>query len=133
MNNSNEDANNQGANAPRSPGTPRFPFVTVGAALGVLFAFLFLMWFVTARENLAEAQRAADVQKDQPKPDAATKLDEVKARNEAALNGVGAQMSRDEARGKLLSKLKGPNDRMPFPMPEPTQPATKKDAKEKQP
>lgn len=119
------------------PRTPRFPFVTVGAALGVLFAFLFLMWFVTARENAAEAQRAVDAQKDQPKPDAATKLDEVKARNEAALNGVGAPMSRDEARGKLLSKLKGPNDQMPFPKPEPTQAVPKKDekkdAKEKQP
>lgn len=119
------------------PRTPRFPFVTVGAALGVLFAFLFLMWFVTVRENLAEAQRAADAQKDQPKPDAATKLDEVKARNEAALNGVGAPMSRDEARSKLLTKLKGPNDQMPFPLPEPTQAVPKKDekkdAKEKQP
>lgn len=106
--------------------------MTVCAALGVLFAFLFLMWFVTMRENAAEAQRAADAQKGDPKPDAATKLDEVKARNEAALNGVGAQMSRDEARGKLLSKLKGPNDQMPFPMPEPKK-DEKKDAKEKQP
>ena len=113
------------------PSTPPFPVITVGAALGVLFAFLFLMWFVTTRENQADAQKAADT-KAEPKPDAATKFDEVKARNEAALNGVGAKMSRDEAHGKLLSKLNGPNDPMPFPTPEPVQPAApKKDAKEK--
>ncbi|AWM40844.1 hypothetical protein GobsT_06020 [Gemmata obscuriglobus] len=122
---------------PAADRSPRFPFVTVGAALGVLFTFLFLMWLVTTREKEADAQRAADT-KAEPKPDAATKLDEVKARNEAALNGVGAKMSRDEARGKLLARLKGPGDTMPFPVPEPAQPAApkkdepKKDAKEKQ-
>ncbi len=116
---------------PAADRPPRFPFVTVGAALGVLFAFLFLMWLVTTRERAADAQRAADPAAE-PKPDAATKLDEVKARNEAALNGVGAKMSRAEARGKLLTGLKGPNDTMPFPVPEPAAPPEpKKDTKEK--
>jgi hypothetical protein len=102
------------------PESQRFPFITVGAAVGVLFAFLFLMWFVTTRENVLDTPKT-DL-KGEPKPDAAAKLDEVKARNEAALNGVGAKMPRDEARGKLLATLKGPNDKMPFPAPEPAVP-----------
>ncbi|HEY1192290.1 MAG TPA: hypothetical protein VGE74_31990 [Gemmata sp.] len=118
---------------PADPRPPRFPFVTVGAALGVLFAFLFLMWVVTTTEDRADQQRAADT-KAEPKPDPDTKLDEVKARNEAALNGVGAKMSRDEARAALLAKLKGPNDKMPFPALEPAPPpAPKKDTEEKKP
>ena len=59
-------------------------------------------------------------------------FDEIKARNEAALNGVGAKMPREEARGKLLATLKTPNDKLPFPTPQPqTPPAPKKDDKEK--
>ena len=104
----------------------RFPFITVGAAVGVLFAFLFLIWFVTNRESVLDAKIEA---KAEPKPDAAAKLDEVKARNEAALNGVGAKMTREEARGKLLGTLKGPNDKLPFPTPEPVVVAPKKEEK----
>ncbi len=121
MNTNSEDQ--QGAYAPRSPregDDHRFPFVTVGAAAGVLFAFLFLMWFVTTIPNAPDASKTDA--KGEPKPDAAAKLDEVKARNEAALNGVGAKMPRDKARGDLLGTLKGPNDKMPFPTPEPTPP-----------
>lgn len=113
-----------------NPEPQSFPFITVGASVGVLFAFLFLMWLVTSRENVLDASKT-DL-KGEPKPDAAAKLDEVKARNEAALNGVGAKMPRDEARGKLLSTLKGPNDKMPFPTPEPPAPvAPKKDEPKK--
>ncbi len=108
--------------------SPRFPFITVGAAAGVLFAFLFLMWFVTTIPNVPDS--AKPDAKNEPRPDAAAKLDEVNGRNEAALNGVGAKMSRDEARGKLLGTLKGPNDKMPFPTPEPTAP--KKDEPKKE-
>ena len=89
-----------------------------------MFAFLFLMWFVTTIPNAPDAAKTDA--KGEPKPDAAAKLDEVKARNEAALNGVGAKMPRDEARGKLLATLKGPNDKMPFPTPEPPPPPPKK-------
>ena len=111
----------------------RFPFVTVGATLGVLFVFLGLMWVAARKESPLDAPKpdALDA-KGEPKLDAAAKLDEVKARNEAALNGVGAKMSRDEARGKLLGALKGPNDKLPFPTPEPPEaaaPAPKKDDK----
>lgn len=115
---------------PNTPPLARFPFVTVGAAAGVLFAFLFLTWFVRNHESVL------DTPKPDAKPDAAAKLDEVKARNEAALAGVGAKMSRDEARGKLLGTLKGPKDTLPFPTPEPVVPAApKKDekAEEKKP
>ncbi len=116
---------------PTPPPTRAFPFITVGAAAGVLFAFLFLMWFVRNHENMLDSPKPEA--KGEAKPDAATKLDEVKARNEAALNGVGAKMSRDEARGRLLGTLKGPNDKLPFPTPEPAAPpAPKKDESKKE-
>jgi hypothetical protein len=91
-----------------------FPFITVGATLAVLFVFLFLMWTAARKENPLAA----------PKPDAGEvktppNLDEIRARNEAALNGVGAKMPREQARGKLLADLKSPNDKLPFPKPEP--------------
>jgi|GEM_PF-3452292 len=99
----------------------RFPFITAGAALGVLFVFLFLMWLAAHKENPLETPKPESAEtKSEPKPDAATLLAETKARNEAALNGVGAKMSRDEAHGKLLGTLKGPNDKLPFPTPEPS-------------
>ncbi len=107
-----------------------FPFITVGAAVGVLFAFLFLMWLAASKENpLAQPKPDVTEAKDEPKLDAAAKLAEVQARNEAALKGVGAKMSRDEAHGKLMGTLKGPNDKLPFPTPEPPTPVVKKDEK----
>lgn len=123
------EANTDNTNTPQEG--RGFPFVTVGAAAGVMFAFLFLMWFVRNHENMLDTPKPDA--KGEAKPDAATKLDEVKARNEAALNGVGAKMSRDEARGKLLGTLKGPNDKLPFPAPEPVAPpAPKKDEPKKE-
>ena len=109
------DANASNTNAPQHQS---FPFITVSATLGVLFVFLFLMWTAARKENPLEA----------PKPDAREvktqpNLDEIKARNEAALNGVGTKMPREEARGKLLADLKSPNDKLPFPKPEPQTPA----------
>ncbi len=94
----------------------RFPFITVGATLCVLFVFLFLMWFVAARGSLLESPKP-DAKAEQ-KVDAAAKLDELNARNENALKGVGAKMSHNEARAKLLGQLKSPNDKLPFPTPE---------------
>src|SRR5262245_46650013 len=87
----------------------RFPFVTVTAAVVVMFVFLGLMWLATRKENPLEAPPAADA-KTEPKEDAAAKLDEVKARNQAALDGVGAKMPLRDAHGALLGKLKSPND-----------------------
>ena len=115
------------------PESPRFPFVTVAATLATLFVFLGLMWVAARKDSPLDAPKPDGIDaKSEPKLDAAAKLDEVKARNEAALNGVGAKMSRDEARGKLLGALKGPNDKLPFPTPEPpvaAAPAAKKDDK----
>ncbi len=111
------------------PKPPRFPFLTVFASLGLLFLFVGLMWFAAREDNPL----------DTPKPPAADakvepKLDEVNARNRAALDGVGAKMSRDEAHNKLVTLLKGPNDKMPFPIPEPgAAKDDKKDGKEKTP
>jgi hypothetical protein len=122
------------SDAPAPPAevpAPRFPFVTAGAALGVLFAFLFLMWLAAQKENPLEPP-PPDLaeQKAEPKLDAGAKLDEVQARNKAALDGVGAKMSLREAHGKLLGTLKGPTDTLPFPTPEPAVvPVPKKDDK----
>jgi hypothetical protein len=103
-----------------APASKGFPFVTVGATLAVLFVFLFLTWLAAHRPNPLEAPKPETSEKqEEPKLDAAAKLDEVNARNEAALNGVGAKMPLRDAHGRLLSKLKTPNDKMPFPTPEP--------------
>lgn len=109
------DTNTDNTNSPPQPQT--FPFITAGLAFIVLFVFLGLMWLATRKENPLEPP-TADL-KVEPKVDAAAKLDEVKARNQAALEGVGAKMSIRDAHGKLLGTLKGPNDKMPFPAPEP--------------
>jgi hypothetical protein len=112
------------ADEPRSG----FPFVTVGATLGVLFAFLVLTVLARYGENPLTDRAPADA-KGEPKAEP-PKLDEVKARNQAALNGVGAKMSLAEAHGKLVGGLKGPGDTLPFPTPDPqAPPAPKKDDK----
>jgi len=114
-------------NAPPPP--PNFPFVTVAVAFAILFVFLGLMWFASQKENPLAEPAPTDA-KAEPKVDAGTKLDEVRARNQAALNGVGAKMPLAEAHGKLVGSLKGPNDKLPFPTPEPAvvaAPAPKKD------
>ena len=125
------DTDNDNENPP-AEGRQSFPFITVAATLATLFVFLGLMWVAARKENPLDAPPAAVDAKGEPKVDAAAKLDEVKARNEAALDGVGAKMSRGEARGKLLGALKGPSDALPFPTPEPpvsAAPAPKKDDK----
>lgn len=108
-----------------------FPFVTAGAALGVLFAFLALTMVAYrspgALDPAPDGAKAAE-----PVPDADAKLSEVRARNEAALNGIGAKMPLRDAHGKLLGTLKGPNDSLPFPTPEaPVAPPAKKDEAKK--
>jgi hypothetical protein len=113
--------------------TQRFPFVTVVVTIAILFAFLGLMWLATRKGNPLEEPKpeAADATTE-PKLDAGAKLDEVKARNRAALDGVGAKMPLRDAHGKLLGTLKGPNDTLPFPTPEPVVtlvPTAKKDDK----
>ncbi len=114
------DADN--ANAPDKP--LGFPFVTVAATFATLFVFLGLVVIAYRSPNgLDVPNSGATDAKGEPKPDPGAKLDEVRARNEAALNGVGAKMSQREARDALVSKLKGANDKLPFPTPEPVVPA----------
>ena len=114
-----------------SPEPRGFPFVTAVATLVMLFAFLFLTWYVANRPNPLEAPKpeAAEKQDEEPKLDPAAKLDEVQKRNQGALDGVGAKMPLRDAHGRLMSKLKGPNDKLPFPTPEPPTAAPKKDEK----
>jgi hypothetical protein len=100
-----------------TPPRPNFPFWTVAAAFVTFFAFLALMWFAYQSSSPLAAPPADT--KTEPKVDPAVKLDEVKARNQAALDGIGAKMPLREAHGKLLGTLKGPNDKLPFPTPEP--------------
>lgn len=109
------------------PKPPNFPFVTVAVTFVVLFVFLGLMWFAAQKENpLADPPTEAKDEQKAERP----KLDELKARNYKAQEGVGAKMSLGEAHGKLLGTLKGPNDKLPFPTPEPpvvAAPVPKKD------
>jgi hypothetical protein len=110
---------------------PGFPFLTAAATLVTLFAFVGLMWLAYHRPDpLGPPTPTAEPGEAKAAPD----LNEIKARNEAALGGVGAKMSREEARAKLLANLKGPNDKLPFPAPEPpAPPAPKKDEKKAEP
>lgn len=106
-----------------------FPFVTAGAALAILFVFLGLMWLAVQGTNPLTPPDA----KAEPKQNAAAKLDEVKGRNQKALEGVGAKTSLAEAHGALLGKLKGPNDKLPFPTPEPPSASAKDEKKDAKP
>lgn len=103
--------------APADPKPKGFPFVTVIATSITLFAFLGLTALVYRSPNyLGES-------KGEPKIDPAAKLDEVRSKNQAALDGQpgsGAKMSVSEATDRLLGKLKSEKDKLPFPTPEPT-------------
>jgi hypothetical protein len=103
---------------PPPPKPPRFPFLTVAVSLSLLFLFVGLMWFAAREENPLAPPKPADP-KAEPKPDPAAKLDTVNKRNRDALDGVGAKMSLDKAHEQLRTRLKGPNDTLPFPTPEP--------------
>ncbi len=116
------DPNTDNANAPEKP--QGFPFVTVAATFATLFVFLALVVIAYRSPNGLDVPKSdATDAKGEPVVSADAKLDEVRARNEAALKGVGAKMSQREARDALMSKLKGPNDTLPFPTPEPAVPA----------
>jgi hypothetical protein len=100
----------------------RFPFVTVAATVGVLFAFLALIVLAYRSPSFLDRPKpegADEKAKEEPKPDPAARLAEVKARNEAALNGVGARTSLRAAHAELMGKLKKPTDKLPFPTPPP--------------
>jgi hypothetical protein len=101
---------------PADPKPKGFPFVTVIATLITLFAFLGLTVLAYRSPNyLGET-------KSEPKADPAAKLDELRERNQAVLDGKpgsSGKMSVSEANDRLLLKLKSEKDKLPFPTPEP--------------
>ncbi len=105
-------------NPPLNQEPPGFPFITVGATLATLFAFLALMLLAYNSPNYLDEKK----DETEPKPDAATRLSEVRAKNQAILDGNGAKMSVGVATAELLGKLKSEKDHLPFPMPEPPAP-----------
>jgi hypothetical protein len=98
---------------PAEPDARGFPYLTVVATLATLFVFLGLMLLAYRSPNYLDEPKA------EPKIDHAAKMTEIKARNQAALDGSGAKMSVPAATAELLGKLKSEKDRLPFPAPEP--------------
>src|SRR2546429_41190 len=102
-------------------GARGFPFVTALGAVAVLFLFVWLVARIYREPNpLGE-------QKTEPRADPAAKLGEVRAKNQAVLDGnpgTGAKMSVGEATARLLGSLKTEKDTLPFPTPEPAGPPT---------
>ena len=97
-----------------------FPFVTVLATLATLFLFVVLVAIAYNSPNYL-----SDTKPSEPKADPATKLNEVRSKNQAILDGnsnSGAKMSVGAATAELLGKLKSSKDTLPFPTPEPVQP-----------
>jgi hypothetical protein len=100
-------------------GQRRFPFLTVIATLITLFAFLGLMVLAYHSPNYLEETKV------EPKIDPTTKLNDLREKNQAVLEGnpgSGGKMSVSEATARLLGTLKSEKDTLPFPIPEP--PAT---------
>src|ERR1051325_4898351 len=112
-------------NDARPPEAKGFPFLTVGASLATFFAFLGLTLLAYHSPNYLSETPA------EPKPDPAVKLGEVKAKNQALLDGNGAKMSVAAATAELLGKLHSEKDRLPFPAPEPPPPPAVEPKKDK--
>jgi len=105
--------------AESEPETKGFPFITVIATLLTLFAFLGLMILAYNSPNYLGETKV------EPKIDPAGKLNDVRARNQAVLDGnpgSGGKMPVSEATSRLLTTLKSEKDTLPFPMPEPPVP-----------
>jgi hypothetical protein len=110
-----------GPNAPL-PEPRGFPVITVLATLATLFLFVALMVVAYRSPNYLTEPVRTDAD---PKADPATKLAEIRAKNQAILDGnptTGTRMSVRAATAELLGKLKSEKDTLPFPMPEPAQP-----------
>ena len=90
-----------------------FPLFTVAITFATLFAFLGLMVLAYKSPNYLDETKA------EPKADPVARLNEVKARNEAVLNGTDSKMPVTKATAELLGKLKSEKDHLPFPTPEP--------------
>jgi biopolymer transport protein ExbD len=108
---------------------PAFPYLTVLASFLTLFLFMALMLLVYYSPSTVPPSTAED----QETLDPVSKLAEIKAKNQAILEGrpeTGTQMSVDAAVEKLLNQLRSDKDTMPFPKPLPLPPPDSK-AKDK--
>jgi hypothetical protein len=108
-------------NAPL-PEPRSFPFVTVLATFTTLFLFVALMVVAYKSPNYLSESAQPDAEH---KADPATKLKDIRSKNQAILDGnptTGTKMSVRAATAELLGKLKSEKDTLPFPMPEPAQP-----------
>jgi hypothetical protein len=108
---------NTNTNAPAEPEARGFPYLTVIATVATLFLFVGLIAIAYNSPNYLSDTKPAE-----PKADPATKLGEVRAKNQAILDGnpnAGAKMSVQAATAELLGKLRSEKDTLPFPMPEP--------------
>jgi len=106
-------------------GSPEFPYLTVLASLLTLFLFVALMLLAYYSPDAL----APSTSEDQETLDPASKLAEIKAKNQAILEGrpeTGTQMSVDAALEKLLNQLHSEKDTLPFPKPLPLPPPDSK-------
>lgn len=98
-------------NDAHEPAARGFPFFTVAISLVTLFVFLGLLAVAYKSPNyLDEKKEAAE-----PKADPATKLTEIRAKNQAILDGTGAKMSATAATAELLDRAKK-DGKLPFPV-----------------
>jgi hypothetical protein len=93
-----------------------FPFVTAALTLATLFVFLGLIVLAYNSPNYLDEKKDAA----EPKADPAVRLAEIRAKNQAALEGAGAKMSVSAATAELLDRAKK-DGKLPFPV-EPPQP-----------
>jgi hypothetical protein len=105
------------ATAPAPGDAPGFPFATVLATLVGLFLFFALVLLAYYSPNYLGEPKA------EPKADPVGKLNEVRAKNQAVLDGKdpGVKKSLGEATAEVLSYAEK-NNRLPFPVERPPQP-----------
>ena len=116
----------ENANQNEASETKNFPFITALLALATLFVFVGLMVVAYRSPNyLDEKKETAE-----PKADPAAKLAEIRAKNEAALNGAGAKMPAAAATAELLDRAKK-DGKLPFPVAPPPQPGVPEPKKTK--
>ncbi len=124
-------------NRPSEPAPRGFPFITAGISLLTFFVFAGLTVLAYRSPNYLAEPTIDPKDAQNEKVDPATRLLELRAKNQAVLDGrpgTGTKMSVAEATDKLLVNVKTGKDHLPFPIPEPAAPPApepKKDAKDK--
>ena len=113
-------ADTQPPASPPPPAAKRFPYLTAVGTLAALFLFVGLMLWAYQHPNYLGEYRPGP-----PAADPAQKLDDVRARNRAVLDGTDptAKMSADKAAAEVLAHTEKTKDakhkfgRLPFPAP----------------